>query len=100
MAFEFTEFTERGPSQTKIRNVLHGGQLATQEVAIGGTSVQSDPFDADTRLIVCKATADCRIAIGADPTAARVAPKTFLMYASIDYEFEVAGGDLIAVIQA
>jgi len=69
--------------------------LATQNPAIGGTSVQSNAFNAKTRFIEVHTDAICSIAIGADPTAVATAGR---MAAGETRIYGVNPGHKIAVI--
>lgn len=68
---------------------------AVQEVAIGGSSVQSSAFAADTRFIIVTSTENCLIAIGENPTAA--AAGGIPLPAWTQRPFLVKPGDKLAV---
>jgi len=69
--------------------------ITEQVVAIGGTSTQSNAFNALTRLIRVHTDAICSIAISSNPTATA---NTSRMAAGQTEYFEVNAGDKIAVI--
>jgi hypothetical protein len=75
--------------------VLMVPYLAEQVVAIGGASVQSAAFSANTRMIRVHTDAICSIKIGADPTAD--ANSTRMAANSTEF-FDVRPGHKIAVI--
>lgn len=68
----------------------------SQDVPVGGASVQSTAFSAKTTAIRLTADVDCRYAIGTSPTA--TATSIRLPAGGIDY-VGCAPGDKIAVIQ-
>lgn len=70
-------------------------QVAQQQVAIGGGSLQSSAFDLNTRFIRVHADAICRVAIGSNPTAAGTSMR---MAAGQTEYFGVLPGHKIAVI--
>lgn len=43
--------------------------IADQKLTIGATSVQSAPFNVNTRFVLLQADAVCSVAFGANPTA-------------------------------
>lgn len=69
--------------------------LSTDQVVIGAGSLQSAPFPDNCALIRVHAAVTCRIAIGADPTAAATSPR---MAAGQTEFFGVMPGHRIAVI--
>ena len=69
--------------------------VASQTVAIGSNSVQSESFDALTRFVRVTTDATCHIAVSADPTATTSSMR--LGADSVEY-FGVARGHKIAVI--
>lgn len=91
------EYTLYGTSD----KVPRGVELGTDEVAIGAASAASaNPFPAGTEYIVITPTDDCRIALGTDPTAKKVAPKTRLLKANQTYTFKTGAGQKLAAIAA
>lgn len=71
-------------------------QTESQQLAVGGTSEQSAPFEDGTTLIRVAADEDCAIKIGVDPEADTASTP---MYAkSVEY-FDVRGGQRLAVIE-
>ncbi len=69
--------------------------LATQTVAIGVSSVQSQPFSGQTRLVRIATDSICSIAIGANPTATTANPR---MAANQTEYRGVMPGQVLAVI--
>ena len=69
--------------------------LASQTVAIGGSSTQSSAFNAATNFIRVHTDAICSIAVGANPTASAT---TARMAADQTEYFGVIPGHKIAVI--
>jgi hypothetical protein len=88
---------------TEFRNLgLDGGAqiaprpgLASQTVAIGGTSAQSTAFSGSTRYIRVHVDAVCSSAVGANPTATIAGER---MAADNTEYFAVNPGDKIAFI--
>lgn len=66
-------------------------------VAIGAASVASSAFGPSTRILTVQADAACHIAFGKTPVATT---SGFKMAADSTEDFEVNGGDKIAVVQA
>lgn len=69
--------------------------VATQTVAIGGSSTQSSAFNALTRFVRIHTDAICSIAFGANPTATT---STARMAANQTEFFGVVPGQKVAVI--
>lgn len=69
--------------------------IATQTVAIGGTSTQSSTFNANTNYIRVHAAAICSVSFGVNPTAA--ATHARLNAGQTEY-FGVIPGQRLAVI--
>jgi hypothetical protein len=69
--------------------------LATQSVAIGGSSQQSNPFGGGTRIIRVHCDSVCSIFIGPNPTATTSHPR---LAASQTEYLEINAGDQLAVI--
>lgn len=89
-----SEFAENNPITLQAARYP---KLASQDVAIGATSAQSDAFSATTVLVRVVADVACYIDIATDPTAA--AEDTYLPANAPEY-FRVAGFDKLAVIEA
>lgn len=83
--------TSEGPVQ-----IAHTPAIAEQTVAIGAGSVQSNAFNAATRLVRLHTDAICSVAFGTNPTAA--ATNARLAQNQTEY-FNVNAGDKVAVIQ-
>lgn len=89
-----SEFGRVGGSS--IAQIVSGKPLASQTVAIGGTSAaSSNGFSNGTGIIRVHTDAICSIAIGTSPEAVTSAMR---MAADQTEYFEVAPGDKIAVI--
>ncbi len=71
---------------------------AAQSVAIGAASAQSTAVGSSTRCVRLRATADCYVKIGGNPTA-NTTTSTLLGAGETEY-FRVNPGDKVAVIQA
>lgn len=69
--------------------------VATQTVAIGGLTTQSQAFQPQTRFVRVHTDAICSIAWGTSPTATTASPR---MAADHTEYFGVNGGDKLAVI--
>jgi hypothetical protein len=69
--------------------------IATQTVAIGGSSTQSAAFNANTRLVRLETDAICSISFGQSPT---VTTSNARMAANSEDYFEVQPGHKVAVI--
>ena len=69
--------------------------IATQTVAIGGTSTQSAAFNASTRFVRLHTDAICSVLFGSNPTATATSPR---MAANATELFGVKGGHKVAVI--
>lgn len=76
-------------------NVGQEPALAEQQVSISGGSTASSAFSSATRLIRVQSDVNCRIAIGASPTASAASKR---LVANATEYFGVRGGDAIAVI--
>lgn len=70
---------------------------AQTPVTIAGASAQSAAFGASTTHVTVQADADCHIAFGKNPTATT---SHFKVVSGHTEDFEVQGGDKVAVIQA
>ncbi len=70
---------------------------ATQNVAIGSSSVQSTALGASTTLVRALATVDCWLAFGSNPTATT---SGYLLVAGMENFIPVTAGSKIAVIRA
>lgn len=102
MPLEFTEYSYARSRYGALPQIPIGPEHETQVVAIGAGSAASEPFNERTELIVItKVDADCRIAIGAEPTADNAEPgMTRFLRAGSEYSFDVDGGHKLAVIAA
>lgn len=69
--------------------------LLNQQVSIAGASAQSAPFNAGTKVVRVHADAACRVAFGANPTAAGTSMR---MAAGQTEYFSVRPGLRLAVI--
>lgn len=93
-----TEYTKIGAGfgfGTGQALVQEPGHVIQTPVAIGGASVQSAAFNADTRIIRVHTDAVCSIAFGTNPTA--TANSMRLAGNQTEY-FAVRAGDKLAVI--
>lgn len=75
--------------------IAPGEAIASQTVAIGGSSTQSSAFNAQTRYVRLHTDAICSIAFGSDPTATAT---TARMAADATEYFTVNPGSKVAVI--
>lgn len=69
--------------------------IATQKVAIGGSSTQSSPFNAKTQMVAVHTAGVCSVEFGSNPTA--TANSRRLAANTTEY-FKVNPSDRIAVI--
>ena len=90
-----SEYPHAASDQGKALPVGFGTPVASQTVSIGGSTTQSNAFNANTNLIRVHCDAACSIAIGANPTATT---STARMAANQTEYFGVAPGSKIAVI--
>lgn len=90
-----TEHKEPRFSCGALLPVLEHPPLASQVVAIGGSSVQSSAFNAETKIICVHTDAICSVEFGASPTA--TANSRRLAANSTEF-FDVSQGHKIAVI--
>jgi hypothetical protein len=101
MALTITEYTNLaviGLSLTDQAQIAMQPPVAVQTaVVIGASSAQSAAFAVTTRFIEISADANCRIAVGSNPTA--TANNTLLQSGGVLY-YGVRPGDKIAVIAA
>lgn len=102
MSLEFTEYALAQAKDGKWPQVPPGAENATQTIAVGAASAQSNAFNGNTTLIVVsKIDADTRIAIGANPVAVTTgAGQTRFLKAGSEYAFRVNPGDKLAAILA
>lgn len=101
MPLEFTEYRLAKPVYGNQAQVPYGPKVATQSVAIGAGSVQSNPFNDRTELLVItKVDVDCRIEIGENPSAVAGAGNSRYLKAGLEYAFLVDKGHKLAVINA
>lgn len=80
------------------RGLVQAGQepaIATQTVAIGGTSTQSAAFNARTKFIRVHCDAICSVSFGTSPTATTSTPR---LAANQTEFFGVVPGHKVAVI--
>lgn len=75
--------------------IAPGEAIASQTVAIGGSSTQSSAFNAQTRYVRLHTDAICSIAFGASPTATT---STARMAANTTEYFSVTPATKVAVI--
>lgn len=90
-----TEYATAAVDQGRAVPVGYGPPVVNQTVAIGGASVQSAAFNANTRLIRVHSDAICSILVGSNPTATT---STARMAANQTEYFGVAPTHKIAVI--
>ena len=90
-----TEYPHAASDQGKALPVGFGAPIANQTVAIGGGSLQSAAFNANTVLIRVHCDAVCSVLIGANPTALTTSAR---MAANQTEYFGVQPGTKIAVI--
>lgn len=90
-----TEHTSPRIVQGGLLPVVTMPPLATQTVAIGGTSAQSSAFNSKTRMVAVHTDAICSIEFGENPTATSNSKR---MAAGATEYFEVIAGHKIAVI--
>lgn len=64
-----TEYVTASVDQGRAMPIAFGPPITSQTVAIGGASVSSAAFNANTRLIRVHTDAICSIAIAVSPTA-------------------------------
>lgn len=74
-------------------------QGKSQVVSIGGSSVKSSAFQAQTTIVRLISTQDCWISTGVNPTAVAGDADSFFLPAGIVDFFGVVGGQQLAVIQ-
>lgn len=93
---DITQYTQLAADQSgKPIPVGMEPGIANIQVAIGGSSAQSAAMDNNTRFVRVHTDAACRIAFGANPTAAATSQR---MAAGQTEYFGVRGGEKIAVI--
>jgi hypothetical protein len=73
------------------------GPLASESIAIGASSTQSDPFEDACTLLLVFAEADCFVAIGVDPDAET--GHQIAMAANTTAHFGVEPGHRVAVVE-
>lgn len=96
MAYLFiTEYDRLGTDTRTDVEVGREPALATQRVAISGSSAQSAAFNANTKFVRIHTDQICSILFGANPTA--TTSTTRLAADSTEY-FGVTGGHKVAVI--
>lgn len=74
--------------------------ITTQQVAVGGASVQSSAFSSSPKTNAISVICDvgCSVAIGTNPTAATSGTSSTLLQQGVTYTFGVVPGNKIAVI--
>lgn len=97
MAFIYIREYNRQPRNMVSGQVAAGMEpgVTTQRIPIGAGSVQSAPFNAQTKFIAINTDATCSLEFGTNPTAAATSmrlPIDGTMY------FGVVPGDRVAVI--
>ena len=90
-----TEYPHAASDQGKALPVGFGAPIANQTVAIGGGSLPSAAFSANTNLIRLNCDATCSILIGTSPIAST---STARMAANQTEYFGVLPGQKVAVI--
>ncbi len=90
-----TEHTNPSIAQGGLLPVVQMPPLASQTVAIGGTSTQSSAFNVKTVLVAIHTDAICSIEFAASPTA--LATSRRLAANTTEY-FQVVAGHKVAVI--
>jgi hypothetical protein len=90
-----TEHTSPSMYQGGLLPVVRMPPLATQTVAIGGSSTQSNAFNAKTRMIAVHTDAICSVEFGSNPTATANSKR---MAANTTEYFEVGAAEKVAVI--
>ena len=96
MSLYISEYVRSGISLNG-QNLAAGEEpaIATQKIAIGGSSTQSAVFNADTKFIRVHAAAICSIAFGTNPTATT---NSMRLAANQTEYFSVLPGMRLAVI--
>ncbi len=92
-----TEFSAQHTDQGRPVPVAYCPLITNNNVAIGGGSVQSNPFSAQTNLIRVHADAICSIRIGLNPSAS-AADARMAQNQTEYFGFEAGKGFQIAVI--
>lgn len=96
MAYLFiTEYDRLGNDTRSDVEVGREPAIATQRIAISGSSAQSAAFNANTKFVRLHTDAICSISFGANPTATTSTPR---MAADTTEYFGVTGGHKVAVI--
>lgn len=90
-----TEHTVPSLSYGNTLPVAYMPPLATQTVAIGGSTTQSSAFNAKTVMVAVHTDAICSIEFGSNPTATANSRR---MAANTTEYFEVSPGHKVAVI--
>lgn len=90
-----TEHTRPTVYQGGLLPVVHMPPLTTQVVAIGGSSVNSAAFNANTRIVAVHTDAICSVEFGAAPTATANSRR---MAANTTEYFQVEPTNVVAVI--
>lgn len=90
-----TEYANIGAIGTSTTPWPPGPSLATQQVVVGGGSLQSDAFSSTTKAIQVICDIGCSVSVGSNPTAATTST---LLQQGVYQNFVVAPGQKIAVI--
>ncbi len=94
-----TEHTKPSIFSGQLLPVVRMPPLATQTVAIGGSTAPSNAFNAKTFMVAIHTDAICSIEFSATPGAATAATaNSKRMAAGTTEYFEVAPGDKVSVI--
>ncbi len=87
---QFIEVTCYGDLPSQFGDTVNADpatELETFILNLGATPTVSGLLKSGTKLIVMRPNADCRVAIGANPSASRVTPKTRQLKANEDHRF-------------
>ncbi len=90
-----TEHTNPSIAQGGLLPVVQMPPLASQTVAIGGSTTQSSAFNAKTVLVAVHTDAICSVEFGANPTATAASRR---LAANTTEYFQVVAGHKVAVI--
>lgn len=99
MPIEYTCYGSPPSAFGDLIPILPTDELVTDEVAIGASNQVSAAFPSGTVMVVVIPDAAVRIAIGLNPVASNVAPKTRLLAANREYIFAAKAGMKLAGIQ-
>lgn len=90
-----SEYSSVGSIGTSTTPWSPGPVLANQTVAVGGGSLQSSAFTAQTKLVLLMCDTGCSISFGTNPTATTV---TTLLQQGVPYYFVTSPSQKVAVI--